>query len=285
VRSWIAALAISLVVDAPPSLSRAAARVRAIDQQRLADGLARAGLELPAEIHVTLLEEGGAQARGTPAWIVARAFGSREILIFPARATGYPYDSLESVMQHEVVHLALNARAGGRPLPRWFHEGVATSVESGWDLTDRVRLLAASLRDPEIAEVSRLFRSDRQPDTTLAYLLAAVLLDDLRGRHGATLPGRVAARVSGGVPFERAFVLETGETPEVAASRAWAAYRRWTNWLPALTGGSSLWAAIVLLACAAFVAARRRRAQRRRQWDEEDGSPAGPEGQRERHEG
>jgi hypothetical protein len=283
VRPWLAVLALSLVVEAPPSLSRAAARIRAIDQQRLGDSLARAGLELPADIHVTLLEEGDLQARDAPPWIIGQAFGSRQILIFPARATGYPYDSLESVMQHEVVHLALNARAGGRPLPRWFHEGVATSVESGWGVTDQVRLLVASLRDPEIADVSRLFRSDTQSESTLAYLLAAVLLDDLRGRHGATLPGRVAAHVSRDVPFERAFVLETGETPDVAALRAWGAYRRWTNWLPALTSGSTLWALILLLACLAFMAARRRRAQRRRKWDEEDRYQSAPEGERPEH--
>ena len=271
-RPWLAVLALSLVIEAPPSLSGAAARLRAIDPQQLGDSLVRAGLELPADIHVTLLDEGDPQARDAPRWIVARAFGSRQIVIFPARATGYPYDSLESVMQHEVVHLALNARAGGRPLPRWFHEGVATSVESGWGVTDQVRLIVASLRDPQIADVSRLFGSDTQSETTLAYLLATVLLDDLRGRHGATLPGRVAAHVSRGVPFERAFVLETGETPDAAAARAWVAYRRWTNWLPGLTSGSAVWALILLLACLAFVIGGRRRAQRRRELDEEDGA-------------
>jgi hypothetical protein len=173
-------------------------------------------------------------------------------------------------MRHEIVHLALNLRAGGGPLPRWFHEGVATSVEAGWSVTDQLRLLMATLRDPEIADVSRLFRSDARSETTLAYLLATVLVDDLRERHGATLPGRVAAHVARGVAFPQAFVLETGETPDAAAVRAWVAYRRWTNWLPAVTSGSALWVLILLLACLAFIAGRRRRAQRRRAWDDED---------------
>jgi hypothetical protein len=277
VQPWLAVLALSLVINAPPSLSSAAARIRAIDQQDLGDALARAGLELPADIRVSLVAEDDPEAREAPPWVVGRAFGSREILIFPSRATGYPYDSLESVMRHEVVHLALNVRAGGRPLPRWFHEGVATSVEAGWSVTDQLRLLVASLRDPEIADVSRLFRSDAHSETTLAYLLATVLVDDLRERHGATLPGRVAAHVSRGVPFTRAFVLETGHTPDAAAARAWVAYRRWTNWLPAVTSGSALWTLILLLACLAFIAARRRRAQRRRAWDDEDRYHAVPE--------
>jgi hypothetical protein len=143
-------------------------------------------------------------------------------------------------------------------------------VEAGWGVTDQLRLLVASLRDPEIADVSRLFRSDTQSETTLAYLLAAVLVDDLRERHGATLPGRIAARVARGVPFTRAFVVETGETPDAAAARAWVAYRRWTNWLPAATSPSALWAFILLLACVSFIAVRRRGARRRRAWEEED---------------
>jgi hypothetical protein len=270
VQPWPAVLALSFLIDAPPSLSGAAARILAIDQQRLGDSLARAGLELPRDVRVTLVAEDDRRAREAPQWVVGQASGSRDILIFPARATRYPYDSLESVMRHEVVHLALNLRAGGRPLPRWFHEGVATSVEAGWSVSDQLRLLVATLRDPEIADVSRLFRADAPSETTLAYLLATVLVDDLRERHGATLPGRVAAHVAGGVSFPQAFVLETGETPDAAAVRTWIAYRQWTNWLPAVTSGSALWVLILLLACLAFVASRHRRAQRRRAWDDED---------------
>ena len=64
-----------------------------------------------------------------PDWIAGLAFGDRDI--FPVRVLSYPYDSIESVVRHEVVHLALNARAGRGELPRWFHEGVATSVDAG----------------------------------------------------------------------------------------------------------------------------------------------------------
>src|SRR5687768_10271987 len=54
------------------------------------------------------------------------------------------YGSLESVVWHEVVHLALSAQAGDRPLPRWFHEGVAMSVDKGLGVTSQVRSICAS---------------------------------------------------------------------------------------------------------------------------------------------
>jgi hypothetical protein len=97
-----------------------------------------------------------------------------------------------------------------------------------------------------------------------------VLVADLRQRHGADLPGAVARRVAAGEPFERAFEIETGDTPDGAATRAWAAYVRWTTWIPALTSASALWLVILAVATAAFVARRRRRARIRRRWEEEE---------------
>jgi hypothetical protein len=265
-----AILSLTIIVDAPPSLESAAARVRAIDQQDITESLARAGLDAPRLVNVMLIPEDTQVARESPRWIVGRALGAGHIVIFPSRVTSYPYDSLESVMRHEIVHLALFARAGGRPLPRWFHEGVATSVEAGWSVVDQFRLVLAALSGPTIDDVSQLFRSDAQPDTMLAYLLATAFVNDLRERRGADVPGRIAARVAEGVPFDEAFAREAGETPDAAAAHAWRSYRRWTNWVPAVASASATWTVILLLAFAAFAVRVRQRIRRRRRWDEEE---------------
>ena len=267
----VSTAALELSVDAPPSFARIARRIEAIDSEQLTDALARAGLALPPKVHVTLLPEDDPRARATPRWIVGLALAPRDIVIFPARGISYPYDSTEAVVRHEMVHLALAARADPRPLPRWFHEGVAVSVESGWSTLDQIRLLFAMAGAPPIEEVESLFLSSRQQQTTLAYLLAAALVDDLRQRHGATLPGAIAGRVGTGTVFEQAFVLEAGETPGLAAARAWAGYWRWTNWIPAMTSTSTLWLAILLVAALAFVVRRLRATRLRRQWADEDG--------------
>src|ERR671919_1486851 len=214
-------------------------------------------------VQVTLISEDDPRAGNMPAWFVGLASGVSDIIIFPDRVLSYPYDSLESVMRHEVVHLALNARAGGRPLPRWFHEGVAVSIESGWDVGDRLRLTVAGFSGPPLDDVTRLFASDARPDTTQAYLLAAAFVDELRRAHGAALPGRVAARVATGVPFASAFEIETGETPALAADRAWRSYRRWTSWMPLATSASVLWGLILALAFVAFFVRLSKRTQRR----------------------
>ena len=254
-----------LIVDAPPPLTGIAARVKAIEPSALAQALSRAGLELPPRVTISLVA--AADVRDAPSWIAARAFGFDTIVIVPERVGAYPYDSLESVVLHEVVHLALNVRAGGRPLPRWFHEGVAVSVESGWGIGSQMRLLLAAARDPGLDDVATLFASQTAPETGTAYLLSAALIEDVRRRHGLTVPGAIAARVADGASFESAFHATTGETVHTAASHAWRVYRG-LRWIPVITSSAGMWGGIMALAVIAFVIRRRRR--RRKRWEEED---------------
>jgi hypothetical protein len=258
-----------LKVDAPPALAGVAARVEGMAPESLARPLAAAGLELPPQVHLILVADEHPVAGRTPTWIAGQAFGTDTIVIYPQRIGSYPYDSLESVVLHEFVHLALNVRAGGQPLPRWFHEGVAVSVESGWGIGSQARLLWAAAHEPAINDVAMLFESGAVPETTTAYLLSAALVEDIRRRHGLTVPGAIAARVARGEIFDVAFARETGETVNEAAAHAWRVYRG-LRWLPILTSASGLWGGILLLALVAFAVRLRRRWQRRRQWEEEE---------------
>lgn len=232
--------------------------------------LHRAGLRLPVRIRVLLMPEDDPRARTIPRWTVGLAAGGQDLLILPQRLLPYPYDSVESVFRHEVAHLALSERAGGRPLPRWFHEGVAMSVDAGWDLSGQLRLLFEMLKRPGTADLARLFASGTEADAAQAYGLAAALVADVQRLHGAASIGEIVARVADGTPFGRAFELETGESPDAAAARVWSVYRRWTAWAPALTSGTALWSAILVLAAVAYAARRRRRARQRRRWEAED---------------
>jgi hypothetical protein len=262
-----------VVVTAPAALGPVAARLRSLDWQPLASSLANAGLNLPSTVRVTLVGERDARASATPWWVVGFATGTEDIVIFPARAGSYPYESLESVLRHEVVHLALTTRTRDGALPRWFHEGVAVSVETEWNVGSDVRLVLAAGRYPGMADLARLFESDTYLGNADAYRLAAALVNDIRERHDPAVAGHIAARVATGVPFERAFELETDETSDAAAARVWEEYRRWTAWLPVVIGESAIWTAILALAFVAFVAQFRKRARRRRQWAEEEEFP------------
>jgi hypothetical protein len=258
-----------LVLD-PASPAAAVSRIRAVDLARLADDLGGRGLDMPSRLDVALISGTDQRAREVPTWIVGLAIEPTQIVIFHDRVLSYPYDSLESVFRHEVTHLALSARAGGRPLPRWFHEGVATSVDRGWDTMGRLRLLLEMSGNPATSDLARLFDSQSRTDATRAYRLSAALVADIERRHGRAAPARIAGRVASGIPFATAFEQETNETPDQAAERAWRAYRRWTMWLSAMTSEAAIWAVIVVLALVASVVQARRRLQRRASWDEAD---------------
>jgi len=261
---------LDVAVRAPASLAPVADRVRAMEWSPLEDALIRAGLEPPPRVRVTLVAEDAPDARATPSWIVGQAFGSIDVVVFPARVGAYPYSSLESVLWHEVVHLALSVQARSQPLPRWFHEGVAMSVERRWGFVSQVRLRLAVAGEPGLADFSRLFGSNAEPETARAYLLASTLIADLRQRHGAAVPGAIVDLVARGIPFPRAFEERTGETQEAAAARVWRRYQGWTSWIPMVTGASAVWIAILGLTLIAFVANRSRRRRRRELWDEEE---------------
>lgn len=267
---------VDLTVDAPPALASAARRVQEIDRTTLAAALGRAGLPLPERIRVVLIASDDPRAAAMPEWIVGLARGTRNIVIFPERIGSYPYGSLESIVRHEIVHLALNTRARGAPLPRWFHEGVAVTVERGWGAREEIRLLLAALDRPSMADLRRLFASATRPDTSQAYLLAAALVDDVRERHGSEAPGAIAAAVASGMAFETAFLSVTGEPTEAVAARAWAGHLRVTRFLPIVTGPSAVWSLILAVAVVAFVFTVRRRRERRRRWDQET-DEEGPE--------
>jgi hypothetical protein len=264
------AAAQTVTIEAPPALRSAGARVRALDWDALDYDLARAGLIIPPAIHVTLVPEDAPYAREVPGWVVGRAFGSTHLELFPARTGRYPYASLEAVLRHEVAHLALSAAAADKPLPRWFHEGVATSVEAGWSGVDQVRLALAALASPGMTDVHTLCASPSQPDSALAYLLAATIVDDLRARQGSDVPGAIARRVGEGVPFDQAFAEMTGVTPDEAAARAWLAFRWYTPLLASWASGTAIWGGMLLLAGVAFIVRRVRRARRRAQWEAEE---------------
>ena len=249
-----------------------ASKISAVDLTRLGVELAGSGLVMPQRVDVALIANSDQRARNVPPWIVGLALEPTQIVVFYERVLPYPYDSLESVFRHEVAHLALSARADERPLPRWFHEGVAMSVDQGWDTTGRLRLLVEMTGNPATADLARLFASESQPDTAQAYGLSAALIADIERRHGKAAPARIASRVATGIPFSTAFVQETGETPDEAADRAWRAYRRWTMWISAITSDAAIWGVIVTLAIVGSIVQARRRALRRAQWDEMESS-------------
>jgi hypothetical protein len=261
-----------LIVQAPPSLERAAAKVRAVEPGRLLDAMRLVGLKDPGPPIQVLLGPEGSDLAMVPPWVSGYAFGEEGVIVLlPARAPSYPDSSLEELLRHEVAHVLVARAAGGRPLPRWFHEGLAMIAGLSWGLDDRSQLTLTLVGDHEVSleRLEQEFRGGRG-DARGAYAIAGAFANDLLRRHGDDAAARILAEVARGLSFEDAFQSATGTSLAEAERAFWQRQTLWYRWVPLLTSSVTLWLLITLLAIWAMGKRRARDAALRRMWAEEE---------------
>ncbi len=215
-------------------------------------------------------------ARATPPWIAGFASGPEApVVLFPARAAAYPYDSLEELLQHEVAHVLVDRAAGGRPVPRWLHEGIAMTAGGAWGLEDRARftLAVAGRHAVPLAALPRLFAGGRA-EAERAYAIAGAFTRDLLQRHGPGVTGAILAGVAAGLPFDDAFRRAVGESLPAAETAFWRRQTRWLRWLPLATSSTVLWIGVTLLALWAIRRRRARDAELAARWEREEEAAA-----------
>lgn len=263
----------TLRIEAPDGLEAVREKVSRFPLDRLTTAMTLAGLtHAGPPIDVLLIAESSDLARGTPPWISGFADPGRNLVVlFPNRARFYPSDSLETLLHHEVAHILFSRAAQGRPVPRWFNEGLALAAERPVGLGDRSRLAWTLVRHGvvSLSELERLFDEGRAANQR-AYAVASALVRDLLRAHGDASAGRVLSLVGQDRPFDEAFETGMGEPLLAAVDRFWSRQRLWGRWIPFLSGPTFLWMVITLLALYAIRAHRRRRAAQRRLWEAEE---------------
>jgi len=274
-RSFAAPVGPPLEIEAPPALAAARARLDSFDPRRLAGIVELVGLADPGPaIRVVLASEASQWAREAPQGAAGLAFGPVGLIVlFPGRAPAYPHDTLEDVLRHEVAHVLITRAAGGRTIPRWFHEGLAMSAERAWGLEDRTRLVYELTLGSHVTldDIDRFFTGDG-PVRTRAYALAGAFVRDLLHYHGSSAAAEILER-GRGTGFEAGFKEVTGVTLLDAEAAFWRRQRLWTTWVPFLTSTTALWMIVTLLAVYAIRKRRQRRATLRQRWAEEGDWP------------
>lgn len=262
-----------LDVEAPDALAATAEQVRRFDQTRLANIMRLTGLADPGPpIRVLIVPEEGTIARSTPAWVAAFADANRNLVVlFPARIGSYPYDSLETVLHHEVAHVLAGRAAGGGVIPRWFNEGLASAAEHTWGLEARSRFVWEMLAGRPLtpAELEGLF-SQGPADVARAYVLSDRLVRDILEEYGAGAASRILAGMARGAPFDVALYAATGSSVDVVVGGLRSRHAVWESWIGIAGHPFTQWVLITSLALIAIWQHRRRRRQRRRQWDMEE---------------
>ncbi|HEY8375831.1 MAG TPA: hypothetical protein VIK91_05040 [Nannocystis sp.] len=149
-----------------------------------------------------------AEGTGMPRWAAGVAHPPSGEIAIAAHGPDGALTDLDELLRHEMAHVALYRAAGGKPLPRWFHEGVAESFGAGVDLM-RTQTLAGAIFGggvPRLAELEHNFRSTDPITVTIAYAAARDFVNFLRFRDDDGSDLRQAlTHVRQGKSFEDAF--------------------------------------------------------------------------------
>lgn len=267
------AMAQSLAVEAPPALEPLAERLRSLDPVQIEGAARLVGLTDPGPpIRVILAAEGSAEALAVAPWVAGYARPQSGVLVLlPARSPRYPDSSFEDLLRHEVAHVLVGRASDHRPLPRWFHEGVALIAGLAWGLEEQSRLAATLLRGGEVplSELDRRFGGS-EGEVRSAYTLAGAFVRDLLRQHGRETIGEILSGVAAGLPFEEAFARATGAPLAEAERTFWERQTFWYRWVPFLSSSVVLWILVTFLALWAIRRRRRRDAARLAAWEAEE---------------
>ena len=261
-----------LQITGPPEAAPDVRRLQHMNLERLVGAVRLSGLADPGPpIRVLVVPEGSSLAEQAPSWVAGYATGAGgAIVVFPARAGAYPYDSLEELLQHEVAHVLIDRAAGGRPVPRWLHEGIAMTAGDRWGIEDDWRFAVDLTRTGEVrlAELDRLFA--RPGSVSRAYAVSGSFVNFLLRRHGPRVTAELLAEIAAGRSFDDAFGSVAGETLGAAEEAFWRRQTLWFRWVPLATSSTVLWIGVTALALVAIVRRRHRDAELRERWAAEE---------------
>ncbi len=251
-----------LVFEPQPGLPPSANRLAPGPRPWVAGVMDLVGLDSPGpDVHVLVAPESSPLARNVPAWVTGYTDGvSNVVVVLAERTPSYPDGGLEEVLAHEVAHVLIHRASGGRPLPRWFDEGLAMLAARSWRLRDQTELALGLLWGPRVPlwKLDDLFRGDRR-EVERGYALAGTLVQDLIERDGPAMPRIVLARVARGDTFDEAFRGATGASLIDVGEAFWERQATLKRWLPVLTSTAALWFGISILAILAAFRRRRKR--------------------------
>jgi hypothetical protein len=259
-------------IYAPPHLEHVRSAVAAVSPERIRRVMQLIGVSGGDPITVSIADAQSSLVHDVPEWVAGYALGSAGVVVLiPSRTHRYPYDTLEETYLHELAHIFIDRAAGHRPVPRWFHEGVAVMAGRAWRLEDHGRFTAEMIttRPVDLDTLNFWFRGDAGRVRS-AYVIAGNFMRDLTLRSEHPLIAEILQFVQRGEPFDQAFFLATRMTPDRAFDDFWSRYRLTHRIIPILASSVFLWLLITLIALAAFRRRRERDAEKRQEWEEEE---------------
>jgi len=113
-------------------------------------------------------------------------------------------DDIDRVLSHEFVH-ALITSVGGRAVPAWLNEGLASVLEPAG--SGDVEAMLGTAATPELTKLHRSFVDLSRRDAEVAYASSARAVRRLLDQHGAPALVALLQDLARGETFDRAFQL------------------------------------------------------------------------------
>lgn len=213
------------------------------------------------------------RAHPPPAYASGVAYPQRGLVLLTLSAPEtWERPDVETVLVHELSHVALHRAVNGHRVPRWFSEGVAIHQAREKSL-DRLRALWSGTVGGHLVPLERLSRAfPSQPHrVNLAYAQSADFVRWLYAREDGEARFRaLIGRLGRGQAFEAA--LERTYAMSMRSLEVeWhdALGERFKAW-PLLFGSGTLWGFAALLVVIAYVRRKRRDRAKLREWEEEE---------------
>lgn len=140
-----------------------------------------------------------------PAWTAA-AYDGR--IHLPMRGALEQTEDLDRILGHEFVH-AVVVMLGGRNVPTWLNEGLATSLERD-GVEEAERVLAATRARPGLQQLHRGFSSLSGADAQVAYALSAKAVRRMMDLRSAAAVVTLLQDLGRGAAFSAAFHQNIG---------------------------------------------------------------------------
>ena len=142
-----------------------------------------------------------------PAWTAAAYDGRIHV---PMRGALEQTEELDRVLGHEFVH-AVVVMLGGRNVPVWLNEGLATILERG-GAEESARVLAATRARPALQQLHRSFAGLSDTDAQVAYALSAHAVRRMMALRSPAAVVTLLKDLARGAPFATAFHQNIGMT-------------------------------------------------------------------------
>jgi hypothetical protein len=220
------------------------------------------GRDLDDTVTIHLVSHAGMVAKATnmPVWVSGVAHPPSGVIAISMHDPDGSRSDLDTLLQHELVHVALYRATNGAELPRWFHEGVAESFANEVSLL-RAEALAGAVFGVGVPDIDRLetyFHGDSR-QANVAYAAARDFVTWLRYHDAESAEFRqLISQLHNGRSFNQSFVDAYGiELTELDSSWRAGLFGRFM-WFPLLGSGGLPFFLVGPIVVLAWIRRRRR---------------------------